>query len=185
MHTIPLERCAFLYALITDDPISFPHLFLRSLNEVHRSSSTAPNLFQPVFIRRFFLFLGLDDFLASEPVHIIAPIGTTCLRQRAAQMKESSKCLRVEPFGTTPPPSSICTTSGESSVDPVGAAATTVPPPSTSNDFDIHRTLETIMTIQAAHGQILVDMLDELRALRANLAHLKCSPSPLTFDDGF
>ena len=100
-------------------------------------------------------------------------------------MRESSKSLRVEPSGTTPPPSSIGTTSGEASADPVGAAATVVPPPSTSGDFDIHRTLETIMTIQAAHGQILVDMLDELRALRANLVHLKCSPSPLTFDDGF
>ena len=56
-------------------------------------------------------------------------------------MRENSKCLRVEPSGTTPPPS-IGTTSGESSVDPVGAAATTVPPPSTSNDFDIRHTLE-------------------------------------------
>ena len=93
LHTIPLERCAFLYALVMDDPISFPHLFLRSLNEVHRSSSTAPNLFQPVFIHRFFLVLSLEYFPAFEPVHIIAPIGTTCIRQRAAQMRESSKCL--------------------------------------------------------------------------------------------
>ena len=34
------------------------------------------------------------------------------------------------------------------------------------------------MTIQAAHDQILVDMLDELCALQANLAHLRRSPSP-------
>ena len=27
------------------------------------------------------------------------------------------------------------------------------------------------MTIHVAHGQLLVDMLDELRALRADLAH--------------
>ena len=26
LHTIPLECCAFLYALVTDAPISFPHL---------------------------------------------------------------------------------------------------------------------------------------------------------------
>ena len=25
LHTIPLERCAFLYALVTDAPMSFPH----------------------------------------------------------------------------------------------------------------------------------------------------------------
>ena len=30
-HTIPIERCVFLYALITDAPMSFPTLFIRSL----------------------------------------------------------------------------------------------------------------------------------------------------------
>ena len=33
LHTIPLKRCAFLYTLITNAPISFPHLFLHSVNE--------------------------------------------------------------------------------------------------------------------------------------------------------
>ena len=99
-------------------------------------------------------------------------------------MRKSSKCPRVEPSGTAPPPSTG-TTSSEAFVDPVGVAAATVPPPSTSNDFDIRCTLETIMTFQATHGQILVDMLDKLRALRADLAHLRCLPSPPPFDDGF
>ena len=40
------------------------------------------------------------------------------------------------------------------------------------------------MTIQAAHGQILVDMLDELRALQADLEHLRRLPLPPPFDDG-
>ena len=88
LHTIPLERCAFLYALVTDVPISFPHLFLCSLNEVYRSSSTAHVLFHPVFIHRILLFLSLDDFPASKPVHIIAPIGATFLRQMTTQMRE-------------------------------------------------------------------------------------------------
>ena len=173
LHTIPLERCAFLYALVTNASISFPHLFLCSLNEDHKSSSTAHALFHPVFIHRILLFLGLHDFPAFEPVHIIAPIGVTFLRKRAAHMRESSKCPRVEPFGTTPPPSSIGTTSGEASTNPVGGAVAAIPPPSTSDDFDIHYTLETVMAIQAAHGQILVDMLNELHVLRANLAHLR------------
>ena len=84
LHTIPLEHYAFLYALITDTPISFPHLFLHSLNEVYRSNSTSHVLFFPVFIHWILLHLGLDDFPAFEPVHIIAPIGATFLRQRAA-----------------------------------------------------------------------------------------------------
>ena len=80
LHTIPLERCAFLYALVTDAPMSFPHLFIRSLIEVHRSSSTAYALFFSVFIHQILLHLDLEEFLASEPVHIIAPIGATFLR---------------------------------------------------------------------------------------------------------
>ena len=100
-------------------------------------------------------------------------------------MRESSKCTRVEPSGTAPPPFSTGTTSGEAFADPVGGGAIDVPPPSTSDDFHIRRTLETIMTVQAAHGQLLVDMLDELRALRADLEHLRRSPSPPHFDDGF
>ena len=79
LHTILLERCAFLYALVTDAPISFPHLFIRSLIEVHRTSSTAHALFFPVFIHRILLHLGLVEFPVSEPVHIAAPIGATFL----------------------------------------------------------------------------------------------------------
>lgn len=41
------------------------------------------------------------------------------------------------------------------------------------------------MTVQAAHGQFLVDTLDEIRALKADLEHLRRSPSPPLFDDGF
>ena len=80
LHTIPLERCVFLYALVSEAPMSFPHLFIRSLIEVHRSSSTAHALFFPVFIHQILLHLGLDEFPASEPIHIITPIGATFLR---------------------------------------------------------------------------------------------------------
>ena len=44
--------------------------------------------------------------------------------------------------------------------------------------------LEIVITVQVAHGQILVDMLDELRALRADLEHLRRLPLPPPFDDG-
>ena len=98
-------------------------------------------------------------------------------------MRVSSKRPRVETFGVAPSsPSSICDTIAEESVDLV--AAINVAPPSTSDDSNIRRMLETVMTVQAAHGQILVDLLDELRALRADLNHLRrLTPSPL-FDDG-
>ena len=60
--------------------ISFPHLFLRSLNEVHRSSTIGHALIHPIFIHRILLFLGLADFLAGEPVHVVSPLGSTFLR---------------------------------------------------------------------------------------------------------
>ena len=138
----------FLYALVTDAPMSFSHLFIRSLIEVHRSSSTAHTFFFPVFIYRILLHLGLEEFPVSESVHIVAPIGATFLRQRAAQMRASSKRPRVESFGVaSPPPSTIGDTLAEASVNPT--AATAVPPPFTSDDSSIRHMLETVMTVQA------------------------------------
>ena len=97
-------------------------------------------------------------------------------------MRASSKRLRVEPSGVAPlPPSSTGDTKAEESVNPT--AATVVPPPSTSDDSNIRPMLETVMTSQVAHGQLLVDMLDELRALHADLEHLRQLPLPPPFDD--
>ena len=143
-----------MYALVTDSPISFPHLFICSLIEVHRSSSTAHALFFPIFIHQILLHLGLVEFLASEPVHIVAPIGAGFLRQRAAHLKVSSKRPRVEPSGVAPPPPS--STSDAIAEEPVDhaddAAAVAVPAPPTSDDSDIRHTLEIVITVQAAHG---------------------------------
>ena len=172
-----------MYALVTDALISFPHLFIRSLIEVHMSSSTTHTLHFPIFIHRILLHLGLVEFPAFEPVRIVTPIGATFLRQRAAHLRASSKRPRVEPFDVVPPPPS--STGDTTAEEPVDHAATTVDVslPPTSDDLDIQHMLETVMTVQAAHGQILVDMLDELRALRADLEHLKQSPLPPPFDD--
>ena len=80
LHTIPLERCMFLYAFMSGASISFPHLFLHSLNEVHRSSAIGHSLIHPIFIHRILLFLGLADFPTGEPVHVVGPLGATFLR---------------------------------------------------------------------------------------------------------
>ena len=81
-----------------------------------------------VFIHRILLDLGLEDFPISEPVHIIAPIGATFLRQRAAQLKASFKCPRVESStGAAPRPSSSDPTVKEF-VDPTAV----VNPPASS-----------------------------------------------------
>ena len=69
----------FLYALVSSVFISFPHLSLCSLNEVHRSSVVVHALIHHIFIHRILLFLGLVDFPPSEPVHVITPIGAPSL----------------------------------------------------------------------------------------------------------
>ena len=75
--------------------------------------------------------------------------------------------------GVPPPPSSTGTAAAETS----GAAADAdVPPPTASDDSDIRRTLDHVLTVQVAQGQILVNVLDEIRALRAELAQFRPPP---------
>ena len=73
-----------------------------------------------------------------------------------------------------PPPSSTGTDTAESSS--VATVDADVPPPTTSDDSDIWRMLDHVLTVQVAHGQILVDMLNEIRALRAELAQFRPPP---------
>ena len=163
--------------------MSFPHLFIRSLVEVHWSSSTTHGLFFTIFIHQILLHLGLEEFLAPEPIHIIAPIGATFLRQKVAQIRASSKRPRVMSSSGAPPlppPPSLSDPAVDAFVDPTAAAD---PSPSASDVASIRRMLDTVKTVQAAHGQLLVDVLTELQALRADLASIRRSPPPPPFDD--
>ena len=172
----------FLYAFMSSAFISFPHLFLRSLNEVHRSSAIGHALIHPIFIHRILLFLGLTNFPTGEPVHVVGPLGATFLRQRAAHLRVDLSGPRGASSGDVPPlPSSTGAIAAETS----GAAAADVPPPTTSDDTDIRRILVHVLTIQATQEQILVDILDEIRGLRADLARFRSSSSPPPFDDRF
>ena len=169
LHTIPLEQCVFLYAFMSNVSISFPHLFFRSLNEVHRSSTIGHALIHSIFIHRILLFLGLADFPAGEPIHIVGPLGATFLRQKAAHLKADPSGPRGASSSSVPPPS--CSTGAATETSgAAAAAASNVPPPTTSDGSDIRRTLDHVLTVQAAHGQILVDVFDEIQGLRANLA---------------
>ena len=62
-----------------------------------------------------------------------------------------------------PPPSSTGATE-------TSGVAADVPPPTTLDDSDIRCTLDHVLTVQVAQGQILVDVLNEIRGLRADLA---------------
>ena len=81
-----------------------------------------------------------------------------------------------------PPPSSTSADTAEAS----GAVAVDdVPPPTTLDDSDIRRMLDHVLTVQVARGQILVDVLNEIRGLHAKLAQFQRSSLPPPFDDGF
>ena len=171
----------FLYAFMSGASINFPHLFLRSLNEVHRSSAVGHALIYPIFIHRILLFLGLADFPSSESIHVVGPPGATFLRQKAAHLRADPLVSHGASSNSVPPPLSsigVAETSG-------AAAATDVPPPTTSDDSDIRHTLDHVLTVQAAQGQVLVDILDEIRGLRVDLAQFRSSSLPPPFDDGF
>ena len=174
----------FLYAFASGVSINFPHLFLRSLNEVHRSSAVAHALIHPIFIHRILLFLGLDDFPAGEPVHIITPIGATFLRQRATHLRVGLTSPRGASFGVVPP-SPFSTGADIAEVFGATAADADVPPPTASDNSNIRPALDHVLIVQAAHGQILVDVLDETRGLRVELAQFRRSSPPPPFDDGF
>ena len=150
LHTIPLERCVFLYAFMSGASISFPHLFLCSLNEVHRSSIVGHALIHPIFIHRILLFLSLADFTFGEPVHVVTPIGDTFLRLRTAYLIVDPSRPRGASSGVVlPPPSSTGADAAE--VSGAAIADADVPPSTTSDDSDIRHMLDHVLTVQAAH----------------------------------
>ena len=138
----------FLYAFMSGVSISFSHLFLRSLNEIHRSFAIGHALIYPIFIHRILLFLGLADFPTSEPVHVVGPLGATSLRQRAAHLRADPSVFRGASSSSVPPPPSS-TGATETSGGGAAATATDVPPLTTSDDSDIRRTLDHVLTVQA------------------------------------
>ena len=149
-HTIPLERCVFLYAFAFGASISFPHLFLRSLNEVYRSSAVGHALIHLIFIHRILLYLGLDSFPSDEPVHVIAPVGATFLHQRAAQLRVPLSHPRGASSSSVPPPPSSTSTAATETSSAATDADAAVPPPTATDDSDIRRTLDHVLTVQAA-----------------------------------
>ena len=101
-------------------------MFLRSLNEVHRSFAIG---------HRILLFLGLADFLSDEPIHVITPIGATFLRQRAAHLKVDPMRPRGSSSSVVPPlPFSTSADAAEAS----GATAVML--------MFLHRLLQKIQT---------------------------------------
>ena len=96
----------------------------------------------PIFIHRILLFLGLADFPAGEPIHVVGPLCATFLRQRAAHLRANPSVSQgASSSSVSPPPPSI------GAAKTFSAAATDVPPPTTLNDLDIRCTLDHVLTV--------------------------------------
>ena len=78
----------------------------------------------------------------------------------------TSDASRGPPFGDP---------SAEEYVDPTAAVD---PEPSTSTATSTRSMLETVLTIQSAHGQLLLDLLNEDAALQAELAATRDASPP-------
>ena len=136
-----------------------------------------------------FSFIGFCYFLvqlisSGEPIHVVGPLGATFLRQRAAHLRVDPSGPRGVSSGDVPPPP-FSTGAAAAETSSAAVAVADIPPPTTSDDSDIRRTLDHVLTIQVAQRQILVDVFDEIRGLRADLARFRSSSSPPPFDDGF
>ena len=84
----------------------------------------------------FCCFLFLNDFPTGEPVHIIALIGATFLRQRATHLRVGPTRLRGASSGVIPPPPSSTSVDTAEASD-AAAVDAVVPPPTTSDDSNI------------------------------------------------
>ena len=62
VHTVLIDKYAFLYALITNGSMCFPFLFIQTIVDIYRSESKGQKLFFPMYIYRILRFLGLLDF---------------------------------------------------------------------------------------------------------------------------
>ena len=102
-------------------------------------------LIYPIFIHRILLFLGLANFPSGEPIHVVAPLGATFLRQRATHLGVDLLGPRGASSGDVPPPPS--STSADVAETSGAVATTNVPPPTTSDDSDIQRTLDHVLTV--------------------------------------
>ena len=98
-----------------------------------------------LFIHRILLFLGPDGFPSGEFVHVVAPIGATFLRQRAAYLRVAPLRPRGASSDTVPPPPS--STGADAAETSSATADADVPPPTTSDDSDIRRMLDHFLTI--------------------------------------
>ena len=87
-------------------------------------------------------------------------------------MRVGPTCPRGASSGVVPPPPSS-TGADTAEASSGGAADADVPPPTTSDNSNIRCTLDHVLTVQAAHRQILVDVLNEICGLRAELAQFR------------
>ena len=172
--------------------LCFPSLFIQTIVDIYKSKSKAQKLFFPVYIYKVLNFLGISNFPPLELVHIIAPIGVIFLRQRQAQMKsaEPSTGTSKRPRGeasTAALASGDIPTAKEVHVDPIATmdpfSDDDVVDPTVTSPLSLYAMMKSFMTTQAAHGELIDELLTEVSTLRADFAKYRSAfPPPPPFD---
>ena len=173
--------------LLSQMYLCFPSLFIQTIVDIYRSKSKAQNLFFPVYIYRVLNFLGLSNFPPLELVHIIASIEVIFLRQRQAQMKsaEPSTWTSKRPRGeasTATPTSSDMPTAKEVHMNPIAtmdpSSDDDVVDPTVVSPLSLYAMMKSFMTTQAAHGELIDELLTEVATLRADFAKYRSAFPP-------
>ena len=186
VHNVPIDRCIFLYALVTKGSICFPSMFIQTIVDIYISTSKAQKLFFPMYIYRILRFLGLSNFPPLKLVHITTPVRATFLRQIQAQMKSAKPSIRTSKrsrgeASITTPSSSTMSAAKETFMDqtavvyPSGGADDVDP---TVAPFLLHAMMQSFMTMQATHGQLLDELLTEVASLRADFVEYRSAFPP-------
>ena len=184
VHTIPIERCLFLYALVTDASICFPSLFYQTLVGAHRSKSKKHGLFFPVFIYRVLRYVGLENVPPLELIHITAPIGATFLKQQNAQKRNVGPSVGSSKRPQYSPPLETIMLSRVLLILQVPLLTLVTMGYMLTAQLQMETfMMETFMTTQAAHGQLLDGLIAEVAALRAEFSEYSSAFPPLPPSD--
>ena len=188
VHTIPIDRCFFLYALVIDASICFPSLFIQTLAEAHRSKCKKHGLFFPVFIYRVLYYLHLENFPSLELIHITALIGATFLKHSVHKRRMLDQVLVHQKDHEYSSPQQmfmlrrvllilqlLLLTMRYILIAQLRSPSFLL--------LSLRAMMETFMTTQAAHEQLLDGLIVEVVALRADFSEYRSAfPPPLPSD---
>lgn len=207
IYIVLTSLLVFLFGFIIVAFMCLPSLFIHFIVDIHRNSASKQKLFLLELILRVLEHLRFECSFSSELVHQIAPIRATFHKMSISQKKKPTKAKAKGKRARVDPPQEDVEVDpvvdiamegddDDSFDDDVGAAEPIDDPPATSSVqsmlermFDIQAVqgvmMQTFMTTQVVHGQLLDSLITNVVALRVDFIEFRSivmlPPSP-SFD---